>query len=172
MSRPLPPTLEAFDRERKKFVAFVVSQGSEILKSPNKYEVLRFTGPDGVAIIYRNESGRITHWANGADYAFLAFLKREEWRAIPKTDRVTGSKARHRHAQILERDGDTCFLCGLSMPPEDQSLEHIVAVTHQGPNHLSNLALMHKACNNEIGHLSAREKFEIALKRRMKNVAE
>jgi 5-methylcytosine-specific restriction endonuclease McrA len=77
---------------------------------------------------------------------------------------------------LVERDGAGCFFCGrrVSAPDEDcppgyePSVEHLVAIMHGGPNHISNTYLAHARCNNIAGNVSAVEK--IGLRERMRCV--
>ena len=49
---------------------------------------------------------------------------------------------------VLARDGGICHLCGLAGA---DSVDHLVARTHGGTNHLTNLAAAHLACNQRRG---------------------
>lgn len=62
---------------------------------------------------------------------------------------------------LRTRDGDLCFFCQRTVSQDNESAEHLVPVTHGGPNHISNLFLAHKGCNGQAGHLSAPEKIRI-----------
>jgi hypothetical protein len=43
-------------------------------------------------------------------------------------------------------------------------------MTHGGPNHINNLFLTHKICNQRAGHLSAPEKIRMHVEAHMKAV--
>ncbi|PGH55922.1 hypothetical protein CRT60_21980 [Azospirillum palustre] len=62
--------------------------------------------------------------------------------------------------KIVERDGDACFFCGRSLG-DDITIEHLVPITHGGPDHRSNLVLAHHACNQRADHLSVAEKVRL-----------
>ncbi|MBB4856980.1 5-methylcytosine-specific restriction endonuclease McrA [Novosphingobium chloroacetimidivorans] len=66
---------------------------------------------------------------------------------------------------LITRDGSNCFFCGSALEG-DVTVEHLVAVAHGGPNHISNLLLAHAQCNQAAGHLSGAEKVAMALRLR------
>ena len=162
----LHPDLDRLTKEMLAFSSWLTERGSEIIPPSNTYEVMRFRTDTGVGVIYRNGSGRITSWVNGADKAYRAFKLGEAWRAIPKPRRKPGTRIRHLTAAVIERDGLACFYCAKDTSEEDRSLEHLCSVTHGGPDHLANLALSHTACNRAVGHMSVIEKLELAIKAR------
>lgn len=67
--------------------------------------------------------------------------------------------------RLLDRDGTGCFFCGSDLDG-DVTVEHLVAIAHGGPNHVSNLFLAHAECNQRAGHLSAPEKIGLAIAQR------
>lgn len=64
---------------------------------------------------------------------------------------------------IIKRDGFCCFYCGKTAEEvgEQLTIEHFVAISHGGTNHLDNLALACKSCNVKAGNLSVAEKIRI-----------
>ena len=139
------------------FVQFrtgLVSAGAEMLAPTNPYEVLRFRTVHGVGVIYRNASGR-EKWN---EQALLAKQHLNERRGSLAPVRVVGRRkdAGTVNALII-RDGADCFFCRDPLG-SDITVEHLVAIAHGGPNHISNLFLAHEACNRRAGHLSAPEK--------------
>ncbi|MFP3637617.1 HNH endonuclease [Paraburkholderia sp. SIMBA_054] len=56
-------------------------------------------------------------------------------------------KRKRKVARLHERDGSNCFYCGKVMPPDDMTLEHLLAKADGGSDHPSNLVLAHAACN-------------------------
>ena len=66
---------------------------------------------------------------------------------------------------LLVRDGNACLFCGKPLDG-DITVEHLVAIAHGGPNHVSNLFLAHAACNQAAGHMSAPEKVALAIRNR------
>ena len=159
------PTLTQFNKKMAAFQAWLIANGSEVFPTTNTYEIARFSTPEGTGLIHRNEAGRISSWQHGAKEAYFAFIGAKPWHASgsrparrSKSDRVV--------LALIERDGSTCMYCGVPMAPAEITLEHIVPVTHGGPNHMANLALAHKLCNSTAGHLPARVKLEMAIRRR------
>lgn len=160
-----PPTLKDFEKIRESFGLWLIAHGSAVLAPTNPYEVMRFMGANQVCVIYRNEGGRITHWGDGAASAWIAFSKSDnDWRATQpaKRDRKTIGMIN----SLVARDGWGCAYCPRELTIETATLEHIVAVVHGGTSHLANLTLTCEPCNKKVGHLSAREKMEIAIRGR------
>lgn len=55
---------------------------------------------------------------------------------------------------IAERDGWQCHWCGEGyMAFNPWEIDHIIALANGGTNHLSNLGLCHKECNQDKGTL-------------------
>ena len=155
----LPATLSKFMKEWPKFHAWLLERGSEIRPSPNSYEVARFTTPEGVGIVYRNGSNALTSWVGGADTAWAAWKDGTAW-AVGERAKRQGGKRAHRIKALTERDGYGCWFCGRPLG-DDITLEHLVAVAHGGPDHLSNLVLAHQGCNQRADHLSVAEKVRL-----------
>lgn len=148
------------DKDLSGLVAFVTARGSEVLAPTNEWEVARFTGPSGVCVIYRNAKGRLV-WHGGADVAWNAWKSASDWRASKRTKRGT-SKRWARFATLTARDGNACFFCGKAVTFEDFTIEHLVSLTHGGPDHIANMAVSHARCNATAGHLSVVEKVRLA----------
>lgn len=162
----VPVTVAAFDKMRDRFTAWLIERGSEILAPTNPYEVLRFRGATNVDVIYRDKSGCLT-LANGASDAVVAFISNGVWRAGGEVEKRFGSRKRASLFAALEaRDGRLCVYCGKRTDIDDATIEHFVAKTHGGPDHLANLMLAHQVCNRLASHLSAREKIEAIVKMR------
>ena len=157
-----PITVRDFAKVRPAFNAWLIANGSAILEPTNRYEVARFLTALGTGVIYRNDGNRLSSWQGGAAEAFHAFQAGKPWRARDRTARRSG-KARNMFLSLIARDGWACMYCGHAVTDETATIEHVVAVTHGGPNHLANLSLAHGDCNQAAGHLSAREKLERAL---------
>jgi hypothetical protein len=163
---PRPPmSLADFEKIRKPFEEWLVGHGSAILATTNIYETARFLTDIGIGVVYHNSAGKITHWTNGANRACAAFLNREPWRAVVRGARGN-SKKKHLFNTLAARDGANCVYCGCGLTIDDATIEHFVAVTHGGPDHPANLTLACRPHNTEAGHLSVREKVEMALRLR------
>ena len=152
------PTLnrrQFLGRRQEMFERWLVERGAELLTPTNEWELLRFRTEKGTSIIYTNKHGHLT-WMGWAAEAYLAHVGNKAWRAVPKTERRLKSSP---VCQALrQRDGDACFYCHLPVEPEDESAEHLVSVTHGGPDHIANMALAHRICNQEAGHLPLMQK--------------
>lgn len=134
------------------------ARGAQILTPTNEWEVLRFITNKGTSIIYKKKDGRLTFTAE-AEVVLHAFLYNGAWRAAPATKRKLKSNPTCR--ALRERDGDNCFFCHQAVEVEDESPEHLVAITHGGPDHVANMVLAHRTCNAAAGHLSVMEKIRL-----------
>lgn len=140
------------------FREFLTARGAQLLVPTNEWEVVRFKAGGLVSVIYKNARGLITA-AGPARAALDAFTYQGKWDAGVKGVR----KNRNRSVEVstlLERDGETCFLCRLPLG-SDITVEHLVPVAQGGPNHIANKALAHQACNLRMGHLSVMEKIAL-----------
>lgn len=161
----LPRHVTDFDKHRPRFEAWLAERGSALLKPTNHYEIARFLTDIGVGVIYCKDGGRLTTWTNGADQAFRAFRRGEQWRAVAKGQRGNVKK-RNLFATLARRDGTGCLYCGAGLTVESATIEHVLSVTHGGTSHPANLALACSDCNKQASHLTVREKIEIAIRRR------
>lgn len=155
------PTLtrQQFEGKRlKMFTAWLHGHGAELLTPTNQWELLRFRTEEGTSIIYTDKRGHLT-WTNQAAEAYLACVGNKAWRAVPKTQRR--AKSSPTCQALRKRDGDDCFFCHLPVAVEDESAEHLVSITHGGPDHIANMALAHRECNRQAGHLSLMEKIRM-----------
>lgn len=145
-------------RRPEVFENWLVERGAELLTPTNEWELLRFRTEKGTSIIYTNKHGILT-WTGQAAEAFLAFVGAKSWRAVRAEQRRYKSSV---VCQALrKRDGDACFFCHLQVAVEDESAEHLVSITHGGPDHIANMALAHRECNRAAGHLSLMEKIQV-----------
>jgi len=133
------------------------ANGAEVLTPTNEYEVLRFKAGGITSIVYRKGTGGITLTGQSLE-AITAFFTAKSWRAAEPTKRRNVSP--HINT-VIKRDGDLCFACGWPVSDGDASIDHLVPITHQGPNHISNFVLMHVSCNQHCGHMSAAEKIKM-----------
>ena len=146
-------TPKAVDRDAA-FVAALTAAGGEMLAPTNPYEVMRFRTSQGVGVVYTNAKGQRT-W-NAQALAAKNHLDQNKGSLAPVRVHDRRKRAATYNA-LLIRDGGDCFFCRRELG-EDMTVEHLVAVAHGGPNHISNLFLAHEACNRRAGHMSAPEK--------------
>lgn len=156
-----PSRIQALEKRLPALRAWLVERGASLIDTTNEWEVIRFKTSKATAVIYRKATGALTY-TGGAAAAVDAFMRNGEWRAGPATKRVKSKAGRNPvFATLRRRDGDLCFFCRGHVEQDGESIEHLVAITHQGPNHISNFVLAHRRCNADAGHLSAMEKIAI-----------
>lgn len=144
------------------FAARLKQAGAEILGPTNPYEALRFRTSKGTGVIYVNKRGGET-W-NAEALAAREHLDAQRGSLAPV--KVNGRRTnKGTVSALLARDGECCFFCGGPLD-DDITVEHLIAVAHGGPNHVSNLFLAHAACNQLAGHMSGPEKVKLAIKGR------
>jgi hypothetical protein len=137
------------------FTKWLGAKGAQVLQPTSVWEVCRYKSNSGTSIVYTNKTGRL-RFTGDSLVAWTAYVTGAGWRAIPATKRKLKSSPTCQALRV--RDGDDCFFCRTPVEVEDESVEHLVAITHGGPDHLSNMALSHRVCNNLAGHLSVMEK--------------
>ena len=143
-------------KELDGILEFLQRHGCEIIPVTNTDEILRFKGKQtGVIYATGNTSGRYV-----IDMLYC-YRHNKKWTGAPVS---TGRKSDYKKfkAVLLQRDGDRCFYCNLPLG-EDISLEHLIPLTAQGPNLLSNMALAHENCNKQQGHKPLFEKVRFAV---------
>ncbi|PRC92624.1 HNH endonuclease [Solimicrobium silvestre] len=140
------------------FRNWLSANGAELLQPTNEYELVRFRAGDKTGIIYWNTKGG-SSFVQPALEAWEAFKGAHSWRAAPATTRRKKSSVTLQ--AVRARDGSHCFYCLSPVLVEDESEEHLVSITHGGPNHISNIFLAHKLCNARAGNLSAPEKIAL-----------
>lgn len=142
------------------FKNFLNRSGAEIFASPNPYEVLRFRAGQGMATIYRNGAGKLKFVGAVGD-PWRAFVMNLPFRGASKSARAVGDERAEIVATLIDRDGRQCFYCPNSIASGLETIEHLVPVTSGGPDHLANLALAHRHCNELAGVLSVFEKIKL-----------
>jgi hypothetical protein len=153
-----PLLLELNDRKRlKNFIAWLRASGAEIYHVNPTHEAVRFIVDGRFGVLLKNKAGRINYAQGEARDAVRRFFDRS-----PLSDRLPPANSKWRKTEmivstLLQRDGDSCFYCGLPVGG-DESVEHLLPRAHGGPDHISNLALAHSQCNARAGHLSIAEK--------------
>lgn len=68
--------------------------------------------------------------------------------------------------RLLFAQGGQCFFCDRSLPREQASVEHIVAVTHGGKDNDENCVACCKSLNTLFGRMSLKEKLQILLRQK------
>lgn len=158
-------TAKQIKAQLPQFLNFLSARGAEVLLPTNEWELCRFKSGNITSVIYFKKTGIISFYGD-SHTAWLAFKNNTGWRANPATPR---RKSRSPCiATLRERDGDGCFFCLEEVSEEDESEEHLVCVTHGGPNHIANKFLAHRLCNQNVGHLSALEKINIHVRAQLK----
>lgn len=160
--RTVPTEARDFKRMWPSFEAWLLANGSAVYAPTNEYELARFLTATGTGIVYCNARGSVSHWHGGAHEAMQAFVEGKAWRAVNR--RARDKNFVRDYEALVKRDGDTCMYCWCSLTMETATIEHVVPVTSGGCNHLANKALACEPHNQEAGHLSAREKLEMAIR--------
>lgn len=150
--------LQQFNKTLDRFTSFIKARGGEVLTPSSEWEVMRFRAGEYRGIVYVNSRELITLYG-AAVLAYEAFKNNSQWSALPRVKKESAPR-RHRIKTLLLRDGGDCFLCGKTLE-HDISIEHLVPLASRGPDHLANLALMHRQCNTKCGHLSLMEKIKL-----------
>jgi 5-methylcytosine-specific restriction endonuclease McrA len=147
------------DAVAEKFKRWLNERGAEVLEPTNQYEVVRFKTGKGIGILYKKGGpNQYCSMVGECAQAWYQFIKpSSSWRAIPATKRRINVDPVV-YKSIRKRDGDDCFYCALPIPEYEGTIEHLVSLTHGGPEHISNKFLAHKECNIRAGTLSAVEK--------------
>lgn len=151
---------ELSPRRLTAFKNFLNQSGAEIFSSPNAYEVLRFRAAGEMATIYRNGAGKLK-FVGPVRPAWAAFVGNLPFRARPRINLARRDRRAELVAALTERDGSCCFFCRLTIPDGLETIEHLVARTSGGPDHLANMALAHRRCNERAGTLSLLEKIRL-----------
>lgn len=169
MRKDLPSASQVM-RRLENFKKFIVSRGAELLTNTSEWELVRFKTGKGVSIVYRSKDPSVACAFTGdAQQAWFEFLNPgSKWRAIPPTKRRIHSSVEYR--TIRDRDGILCFFCAEPLAEAEGTIEHLIALTHGGPQHVSNKFLAHEKCNAEVGHLSAPQKILIYHSARLKKL--
>ena len=160
--------LNSFKAKWPKFKKWLQAHGSEILHPTNAYEAARFLTTEGIGVIYMNKSQYLTKWVGGASEAWEAWENNKPYQSKPKIRKKSKGAAKRKIlvASIAERDGWACMYCGKILDFDTATIEHIVPIVRSGFDGIANMTLACAECNLAVGHMSAREKVEYALKHR------
>lgn len=88
--------------------------------------------------------------------------RKEHWRRKNRKRRLArrnaGPAGKYTLAEVAERDGCKCHLCGKSvnmslsgMHPKGPTIDHLVPLSADGPDEINNVALAHRDCNVRRG---------------------
>jgi 5-methylcytosine-specific restriction endonuclease McrA len=163
MSAAIPLPFHISELSPRRLIAFknfLNQSGAEIFSSPNAYEVVRFRAGQGMAVIYRNGAGRLKFVGPIAE-PWRAFVSNLPYRATPRPGRLSSDRRTEIIAALIDRDGRRCFYCPWPLAEGFETIEHLVPATAGGPDHLANLALAHRSCNEGAGVLSLFEKIRL-----------
>lgn len=148
---------KTFKDRLSRFSHWLSERGAQVLANTSEWELLRFKANGKTSIVYAKASGQLT-FTGESERAWQSYLSAGNWRGCDSTKRSKKSSTEVR--SLLARDGDHCFLCCQPLG-SDITVEHLVAVAHGGPNHLSNKVLMHRPCNERVNHMSVAEKVRV-----------
>lgn len=70
--------------------------------------------------------------------------RRARQRGAPRVEKID-------RAAIIARDNSLCHICGLFVPPNEMSLDHLIPLAHGGSHTADNLAVAHLTCNKRRG---------------------
>lgn len=142
-----------------KFKLWLESNGGTVLPKTNPFELVRFKGSE-VGVVYTTGKFSGEYAKNTLD----CFKKGKKWDGRP-INYGRSSSYRKEKINLIKRDGTCCFLCGKELE-DDVTVEHLVPLVAGGKNDISNMALTHYACNNELSTKSVFEKVKMAIERR------
>lgn len=66
----------------------------------------------------------------------------------------------HKKRLIAIRDGKECFYCGIDLPKDELTVEHILSKIDGGSDHMHNLCLACKPCNKAVGTMAVVRKIK------------
>lgn len=158
-----PVTTTGIRKRMPKIKAWLSAAGAEVLEPTNEWELLRFRADGQTCVVYVNRLDRLT--MDGLTTRVMtAYFNGLPWHAHVK---VKGKRTSVDEKTIRRRDGDECFFCCEPVALGEGSIEHLVAVSHKGPNHISNKFLAHRDCNAKAGNQPAPVKIAIHVKAKM-----
>lgn len=148
--------MREFDEDA--FSEYVLKNGGTPLPTCMEYELARFNARGETCVIYGGKKG-IRFSGDLPLQVYKHFLAKED-KPLSGSRRVSVDKATR--AAIAERDGAACFFCGgVNFEDDTMTVEHLVSVSHGGPNHMSNYVLAHQSCNRKADRMSVFEKVQL-----------
>jgi hypothetical protein len=82
---------------------------------------------------------------------------------LPHVEQKT-SKALTKLRKMLYLQGGNCFFCGMPLPEEHASIEHLHPKSRGGTSTEDNEVVCHKTLNHTFGNMDLKRKFEFVLK--------
>ena len=161
------------DLQIEGFKSWLAETGAKVEAPTNEWEVLRFvsleptsTGTEiarVTSVIYRNKTGKLKYTGVSAPryLAFTTGMQAPQYveAAAPDLPKVKRNSTPQQINDLLRRDGPTCFFCGLMFDEENPpTREHLVPISHAGPNRLVNMVLAHGHCNQLAGNAAVMDK--------------
>jgi len=90
------------------------------------------------------------------------------------------SRKKYVQAELWERDGDKCYLCGLPMVHyaadtyetlyTKATIDHVISRANGGSDHMDNLKFAHRICNERKASCSSLSENDIAFLKGMVSV--
>lgn len=148
-------------KQMTEFTAWLTKSGAVIMDPTSEWEIVRVSTCFGILVAYTNTKGKES-WPSGLLSIYKSYSAGKPLALSP--NRKSNVKLRHTIGDLAARDGLCCWFCELKFNNVDDTritIEHLVAKSHGGPNHHSNLALACEQCNIEVGNLSVSEKVAI-----------
>jgi hypothetical protein len=149
------------------FSNYLRANGLEV-RQPKEWELFRFVYFDGLGIIWCNARGKLK-WNKEAEFAWLAFrqgLSAPFTYKAPRTKLLPETRLKLAE-ELIARDGPVCVVCGQNLDPGEATIEHLLDRNFGGTDHIANLTVAHKDCNNSLaGCKTLRAKIEEILRRR------
>lgn len=177
MTKPVPRQLDRL--HIGKFKSWLAAGGATILEPTNPWEVVRYRLNEPLPhnktvqrtathIVYRKASGSVT-WTGGSYEHYRRMISGYGLALQTDVDVPPARKNRPRKRyrttivqNLLDRDGNQCWYCSLPLD-EDITLEHLLSMRIGGGNHIDNLVLAHKQCNQLAGHKSLGDKIQLKI---------
>lgn len=143
------------------FKKWLTKRGAVVLDPTNPYEVIRFSTPNGVSVVYKRNPGVLTFTGEGEE-AWNAYQNNKAWKAVDRKRQ----NLRAKKARLANRDGKMCFCCTARLGFNELTIEHLLSFSHGGTDNDNNLCLLCQPCNKLLGNLPVTKKINIILEKR------
>jgi len=150
---------------QKKFKDWLAETGVEV-QEPKIWEVIRFKVGKDVGIIYHNKSNVVTTATPMAEQAYSHWKMGKLW--LPMT--TERRQSTERRNKLYNKVGGECFFCGEHFDRPETTLEHLLPLSHGGPNNHHNYALACGPCNKEAGSLPLIDKIKLRDQKRASKI--